>query len=215
MGTWAAGNFGNDTALDFVESLSGFSDLNATLESFSKNTGELDTDQACIALAACDLVAACIGRPAPDMPDIAVFEEANVSDDHLEKSKALVKRVKEKSELAEVWAEEKEERHEWQEVLDDLILRLTPSIPYESPSAIMVSDIPEDFLGYCYICYEIVTERDGITFEYTEEGAGTITVHPHRKCIETQIPGPHWNPDGTPSSETTTKLLLDMGLEIE
>ena len=212
MGIWAAGNFGNDTALDFVDGLSDFSQIDKAISDISGKAGELDVDDACIALAACELLAASLGRAGPDLPDIPVFKEENVSDIDLEAAKSLVHRVRTSSELADLWVEE--DNAEWLKVLDDLIIRLTPSEPYTAPEPQNIPEVPDDFLGYCYMCHEMVTERDGFNFDYTEEGSGTISVHPHRLCIEKQKPAPHWNPDGSPNEQTEKKLLRDIGVEI-
>ncbi|GAA3855302.1 DUF4259 domain-containing protein [Celeribacter arenosi] len=213
LGIWAAGSFGNDTALDFVDGLSDFKDIRSAITDAASRAGELDTDESCMLLAACDLLAASIGRPSADLPDVPGFKEEGVPDAILDSAKSLVARVRETSELAELWAEGEES--EWQMVLDDLILRLTPSIPYKSPERQESPELPDDFLGYCYVCYGEVTARNGIYFEHTEDGAGTCAIHPHRKCIEDQIPGPHWNFDGSPTVQTQKKLLQDMGVEVE
>lgn len=211
MGTWASGSFGNDAALDFVAELKDFAALHGTLIKFEKNAGELDADEAAIALAACDLLAAAIGRPSADLPDAPDFENEEISDDLLDSAKAIVRRVREKSELAELWSEEDDA--EWQAALDGLLHRLTPSAQYEAPKKEKQPEVPDDFLGHCYLCTGPVTERDGINFEHTMEGGGTLSIHPHRSCIEKLIPGPHWNKDGSPSEETRKRLMQDMGFE--
>ena len=129
MGVWAAGNFGNDVALDFVDGLSDFKEVWSAITEIASRTGELDADESCIALAACDLLAASLGRPPADLPDALGFKEEGVPDAILDIAKSLVARVQKTSELSELWAEDDES--EWQIVLDDLILRLTPSIPYK------------------------------------------------------------------------------------
>ncbi|GEM_PF-5085306 len=130
----------------------------------------------------------------------------------MEAAKSLVHRVRTSSELADLWAEE--DNAEWLEVLGDLILRLTPSEPYIAPEPQNIPEVTDDFLGYCYMCHEMVIERDGFNFDYAEEGLGTISVHPHRHCIEKQMPAPHWNSDGSPNEQTKKKLLRDIGVEI-
>ncbi|GEM_PF-4501779 len=66
MGSWTAGNFGNDTALDFVDGLSDFGQIDKAISDISGKAEELDVDDACTALAACDLMAVSIGRAVPD-----------------------------------------------------------------------------------------------------------------------------------------------------
>ncbi|MEM9631514.1 MAG: DUF4259 domain-containing protein [Pseudomonadota bacterium] len=213
MGVWATGSFGNDTALDFVAGVKNFATVRDTLKKLEQETAALDAEDASIALAACDLLAAAIGRPPADLPDLPSLENEQVSEDLLETAKTIVNRVRENSELAELWSEEDDA--EWQLELDGLVLRLTPSEPYEVPTRKEEPELPEDFLGYCYLCYGMVTERDGINFEYTMPEGGTLSIHPHRKCIETLISGPHWKKDGSPTEKTRSRLMQDMGLEVE
>ncbi|MEM8795063.1 MAG: DUF4259 domain-containing protein [Pseudomonadota bacterium] len=213
MGTWSAGSFGNDTALDFVEDVEDFAKLRETLLKLSAVSGELDADTASIAIAACDLLAASIERPPGDLPDIPDLSGHDVSDDLLDKAKSLVAHVRSNSELAELWSEEDDE--EWQEELDALVVRLTPSQPYVEPEKPQKPDLPDDFIGYCYICHGMVTERDGFHFEYRFASGIKIGNYPHRKCIKEtiSIDGLYWNPDGSPTEETRKKLLQAMGVE--
>jgi hypothetical protein len=136
----------------------------------------------------------------------------DVPRDLIQTARTIVARVRKTSELAELWAEEDDT--EWQEVLDDLLARLTPSKPYRAPAKQVQPEVPDDFLGYCYICYGTVTERNGLRFEHTPEHGVTCATYPHRKCIEDQIPGPHWMPDGSPMPGTLIKLLRDMGVKV-
>lgn len=212
MGTWAAGSFGNDTALDFASELKDFAALRKTLIKFGKKSGELDADEAAVALAACDLLAAAIGRPPADLPDGPDLGKPKVSGKLLESAKTIVQRVREKSELAELWSDEDDA--EWQAELEDLLLRLTPSASSDAPVRKEQPEVPDDFLGHCYLCYGPVTERNGFKFEYTMEGGGTLSIHPHRSCIEKLISGPHWNEDGSPSENTRKRLMQDMGLKV-
>ncbi|MES0810109.1 DUF4259 domain-containing protein [Roseibium sp. SCPC15] len=213
MGVWASGSFGNDTALDFVADVTSFAAVLDTLRKLEQDKSALDAEDASIALAACDMLAAAIGRPPADLPDMPSFENEQVSEDLLKTAKTIVKRVRTKSELAELWSEEDDA--EWQLELDGLLLRLTPSEPYEVTARKEDPELPEDFLGYCYLCYGMVTERDGINFEYTMPDGGTLSMHPHRKCIETLISGPHWKKDGSPTEKTRRRLMQDMGFEVE
>ncbi|MFX0546397.1 DUF4259 domain-containing protein [Roseovarius sp. S1116L3] len=213
MGTWSSGSFGNDAALDFASGLSSFSALEQHLREAAEDHGEMDADSASAALTACDLLAASIGRPAEDMPDMPALTGTpaakEVPRDLLRLARSLVTRIRKSSELAELWEEDNDE---WHEALDDLKARLTPSKPYRTANKPKRDAMPDDFIGHCYICYGPVTERDGLLFEHMMHGA-TCAFYPHRKCIEDQIPGPHWAPDGAPLPGTRAKLLRDMGVE--
>ncbi|MEM6636513.1 MAG: DUF4259 domain-containing protein [Pseudomonadota bacterium] len=216
MGSWSAGSFGNDTALDFAGGLKSFGAVLQTISEVSETAAEMDADTASIALAACDLIAAGIGRPPgdlPELPDEVDLQAAEVPAEILDSAKRLVARVRKNSELAELWAEEDAE--EWLSELDALVVRLSPSLPYDPPEKPKQPELPDDFLGYCYVCYGMVTERDGLLFEHRVEGGGTLSTHPHRKCIEERIggPGPFWHPDGAPTEVARRKLMEDMGYE--
>ncbi|MEP3196442.1 MAG: DUF4259 domain-containing protein [Lentilitoribacter sp.] len=222
MGAWGAGSFSNDTALDYVEDLNGFDAVFETISHFSVQKKEpLDADDASIALAACDLLAIVIGRPPAEVPDIAALDDLKdqaVTSDQLKKARALIKVIAKSSELSELWAEDDDS--EWQSALDDLLLRLTPSKPYKASKAEKVPNepgkeqLPDDFLGYCYLCNEVVTQRDGILFEHTAEYGGTCSIHPHTKCIEEIICEPVLNEDGSPTRAAKKVLMQHMGFDV-
>lgn len=213
MGTWSAGSFGNDTALDFARELNSFAALDRHLRKAAGQNGEMDSEHAATALAACDILAAMIGRPARDMPDMTKLADApaakDVPRDLLRIARNLMKQLRKDSELAVLWEDDTDE---WHEALDDLKARLTPSRPWHTSSKPKREALPDDFIGYRYICYGQVIERNGLLFEHTVFG-GTNAFYPHRRCIEDQIPGPHWAPDGAPLPATRAKLLHDMGIE--
>ena len=70
MGTWGAGAFQNDTALDWVGGLvdsGGAASIHTSLSAAAR-PGFLDCDACCEALAAAEIVAASLGRPSPSLP---------------------------------------------------------------------------------------------------------------------------------------------------
>ena len=211
MGAWSAGSFGNDDALDYVEGLSGFDAVIETVAAFSAQPEGLEAGDACAALAACDLLAAGLGRPPEDLPDLPSITLHAVSEDTLALAKALVSHVRATSDLAELWEDDLEE---WHESLDALVIRLTPSAPYAPPEP--KPDLPADYIGHCYVCYEAVTERDGLRFEY-DDGMGVLGSTPHRACIDAKLdgPGPHWSPDGAPLPTARRQMVMDMGFDPE
>ena len=213
MGAWSADNFGNDAALDFVGEVTDFASVQSAIQTFSTTKGDFDANDASAILAACNLVAISLDRGPADIPDTPDLAHDGVSNNFLDQARTLVDRVRDSSELAALWAEEDD--GEWQEVLDDLILRLTPSKRYKAPKRLKKTEYPDDFLGHCYVCYGMVTARDGLVFEHTDEFA-TASVHPHRKCIEDKMtePGPYWNDDGSPTEVTRLQLMRDMGYEV-
>jgi hypothetical protein len=210
MGVWSTGSFGNDVALDYVDDLSGFNAVIKTVAAFWAQPGRLETGEACVALAACDLLAAGLGRPSVDLPELPEIKLHAVSEDTLDQAKALVEHVRTNSELAELW---EDEAQEWNDELDALLIRLTPSAAYTPPKP--KQELPSDFIGYCYICYDAVTERDGLEFQYNDSGGGTLGSTPHRACIDAKLdgPGPHWAPDGAPLPATRHQMVVDMGYD--
>ncbi|MEM9229957.1 MAG: DUF4259 domain-containing protein [Pseudomonadota bacterium] len=212
MGAWSAGSFGNDDALDYVDGLSGFDAVIETVATFRAQPVGLEAGEACVALAACDLLAAGLGRPSADLPELPEIKLHAVSEDTLDQAKALVEHVRTNSELAELW---EDEAQEWNDELDALLIRLTPSAPYTPPEP--KRDLPSDFIGHCYVCYGAVTERDGLDFQYNDSGGGTLGSTPHRACIDAKLegPGPHWAPDGAPLPATRRQMVVDMGHDPE
>ena len=134
-----------------------------------------------------------------------------MAQDTLDQATALVKQVRTKSELAELWEDDTEE---WHEALDALLIRLTPSAPYTPPKP--KPERPADYIGHCYVCYEAVTERDGLKFEY-DDGMVTLGATPHRACFESKLdrPGPHWTPNGTPLPTARRQMVVDLGYDPE
>lgn len=212
MGAWSAGSFGNDDALDYVGDLSNFDSVLETVAVLLARPERLEADEACTALAACDLLAAGLGRPPADLPELPDLELRAVSGEALDQAKALVKRVRSTSDLAELWEDDADE---WHNALDALLVRLNPSEPYTPPEP--KPELPADFIGHCYLCYEAVTERDGLSFEYDDSCGGVLGSTPHRACIEAKLdgPGPHWTPDGAPLPATRHQMVLDLGYDPE
>ena len=129
MGAWGVGNFDNDDAADWAYELTesdGTGVLMAALEEAGV-AGYLEAPVACIALAAAEVVAALLGNPGKALPDemrkwVAV-NDVEVEHDLLSLSRAAVKRVKEDSELRELW-QDSNDFEQWLSLQDDLIKRL-------------------------------------------------------------------------------------------
>jgi hypothetical protein len=129
MGAWAVGNFDNDDALDWTSDLSeskGSGAIRSALKEASSE-GYLEAPVACAALAAAEVVAALLGNPSPSLPDEVrewiKHNRIEVDHDLLSLARAAVIRVKEKSELHELWQDSKDYT-QWQALEDDLLERL-------------------------------------------------------------------------------------------
>lgn len=129
MGAWGHGNFENDAARDWIARVEEPSEVREPLERFRPDA---DTNDCCRALAAAEVVAACLGRPAADAPE----EVLDWVGDHAKMATAKVvkraievtKQIASSSELQELF-DDGERNDEWHEVLGDLVRRLSTASP--------------------------------------------------------------------------------------
>ena len=133
MGAWGVKVFENDDAMDWVCDLEGF-DNAAPLQAMFKEAAEMDdsegieSPEACELLAAAEVVAALDGKPAADLPEEVTEWLAKQGNPDVSAMKPLaaeiVKRVRDGSELSELWGET-ENLADWHKQVDDLLARLT------------------------------------------------------------------------------------------
>ena len=129
MGAWSHTSFGNDDASDFVYEVEedGEPAVSNAFEvvNFFKPDDYLEAPDACVALAAAELVAARGGRPPEDLPEQAAALVSKISDHNALKAAALkaVQRVLRKSELRDLWSEA-EDFDKWRADVEDLLERL-------------------------------------------------------------------------------------------
>jgi hypothetical protein len=137
MGAWGTAAFENDDASDWVYELEkhGIAAVEAALADALRAT-DLELPIAADGIAAGEVVAAAIGRPAPDLPDdvldlvggLATGPAPSVTTDHVRRAHTVAERVLESSELAELWGEADEvDAAAWRAAVEDLIVRLTPA----------------------------------------------------------------------------------------
>jgi uncharacterized Ntn-hydrolase superfamily protein len=129
MGAWGIGNFDNDDAADWVYELTesdGTDVLMAALQA-ATSEGYLQAPIASAALAAAEVVAGLLGNAGKALPDEVrkwvADNEAEVSHDLLALSRAAVMRVKEDSELRELF-QDSDDYEQWVSLQDDLLKRL-------------------------------------------------------------------------------------------
>lgn len=129
MGTWGSGPFQNDTASDWVYDLEDADDLTLALDALERvrATEYVDAEDATVAIAAAEVVAAAGGRPHADLPPEVEAWLGSASVDvepwHAERAAGAIERIRgDDSELAELWAESDEA--DWRASLDDLTARL-------------------------------------------------------------------------------------------
>ena len=196
MGAWDTGNFSNDSALDFVAGISVVGDLQRAIEAVAASEeAEIDSDIATEALAAADILASMIGRPAPDQPDtieklVAKFGKPPTA--LLANARGAVGRIREKSELRDLWEEADSE--EWIDVVSDLIERLDPDAEYTAKPA--PAPIKGGFI--CSICDEIVPDDEMVRaeFGYALMPGVTMGRYFHRQCVETNFEPPFYDEKG-------------------
>ncbi|WBA43097.1 DUF4259 domain-containing protein [Hymenobacter canadensis] len=130
MSTWDYHNFDNDAAADLGESFRETPNEAALYEALAtaaEEEGNLEIDAASEALAAAEIVAAILGKPAADfppglLPAVAHLDAAD-SEDLRELAEDAVAAVLKSSELQERWAES-EDYASWQQLQQDLLARL-------------------------------------------------------------------------------------------
>jgi hypothetical protein len=136
VGAWGSGHFENDDASDWAWSLEADDDASAirdALKAAARPSNEkVDAIKASCALAAASVVAAAIGRPTRDqLPEEAetwvAAHATKVGDDLVALARAAVDRVKQDSELRDLWNEAGPT--EWLERVDGL----QSSLPAETP----------------------------------------------------------------------------------
>lgn len=130
MGAWDYHNFDNDAAADFAETFRQRPNeavLYEALATAAEEEGYLETDEASQALAAAELVAAIIGKPAADMPvgllPAATRLNADGQEDLQELAIEAVEAVLRGSELQEQWADTPDYAA-WQALQQNLLARL-------------------------------------------------------------------------------------------
>lgn len=130
MGAWGAGNFENDTALDWVLALEESEGLSRAIEEVLKGDDSLDADVACVGLAAAKVVAALRDQPLDGLPEeVSRWVHAQgitPSDELVNGCLAAIEKVRNNdgSEVRELWEEDDDPPVEWYAVLDDLVSRL-------------------------------------------------------------------------------------------
>ncbi|MVN75693.1 DUF4259 domain-containing protein [Hymenobacter sp. HMF4947] len=131
MGAWGSRNFENDSALDFVGAFTttpSVENLAAALTTVINLGAEgeyIEVEEASAALAAAEILATVLGKPAPDFPAElrpalgAIHNAAALQ----QTARKAVNQVLKESELQELWAEG-DDFAEWQTIQRDLVDRL-------------------------------------------------------------------------------------------
>ncbi|QDA61946.1 DUF4259 domain-containing protein [Hymenobacter jejuensis] len=130
MATWGYHNFDNDAAADFAEDFRDNPNEAVLLEALAAVAEEeehIDADAASEALAAAEIIAAVMGKPAQDLPvdliPVIVKMDTDESEDLLELARGAVKAILKESALQEHWAGS-DNAADWQHLQRDLLERL-------------------------------------------------------------------------------------------
>jgi hypothetical protein len=131
MGAWGHQTFENDDACDWLCELEDAEDPSVLADTFDVIPKEADeyveAPEASMALAAADVVAALLGRPAAKLPEEVtawLARQEGVKPALVKKAVRATRRVLTSSELRELW-EESEDFPKWQAAVEDLLKRLS------------------------------------------------------------------------------------------
>lgn len=214
VGTWSAGSFGNDSALDFVSRVTGAADLARAVKALGSTGNWIDSDLAAEAIAAADIVAALHGRVSADLPEglsdtLSAYELPSHA--LVAAASKAVDHVRENSELADLWADS--EVADWMGVIDDLLVRLDLGKPYVARinDGQQSDDAVVGFIGMaCAFCGGGILETEAITLVVESDDDDIVwfrsTSYAHRACIVQNLKPPHFNADGTPHLEVLAQL---------
>jgi Domain of unknown function (DUF4259) len=170
MGTWGAGSFENDTAMDWASEVGSLTDIEAVLNSLAEHDTNtpIDADDAARLVAAAETVAILMGRVAADVPDelqarLAGLEASPQMRVNAEICLAL---VLENSELVDLWAEG--EPAEWNLAMTGLINRLNPEVPFDPPPPLNEIEKRSGYITRCVFCDGEFTEGEIFNLEFRD-----------------------------------------------
>jgi Domain of unknown function (DUF4259) len=132
MGAWGAKSFDNDDAMDWVAEIEGAITLDSikdVITIITKSDGEyVEAPECSMALAAAEVLAALLKRPAPDLPEeikewVQSYSGA-ISDGLISLALKAIAQIKGDSELKDLW--EEAGATEWYAEVNDLERRLQP-----------------------------------------------------------------------------------------
>ena len=128
MGAWGLLFDENDDAADWLGDFSDDPTWDAVDRAFgaAADPAYLEAPECCQALAAAEVVAAGIGRPSPRLePEIAAWAQADAAGaaDRRELARRALGRIRDESELQELW-QDTDEIADWQASVDETLSRL-------------------------------------------------------------------------------------------
>ena len=135
VGAWGTGSFENDSASDWFytveEAVEPGLVIASALDDALAEAGYLELDSASAAIAGAELLASCAGVTVDHLPDhIRRWATEHPHQPHgaeVEQAVRAVQRIRDESELRELWDEEMGPDNGWLRAIDDLIARLRRS----------------------------------------------------------------------------------------
>ena len=133
MGAWGAGNFENDSALDWIYDLKKSRKLRlveSTISDVISSKEYLDSNLGCIGLAAAEIVAALIENPLDKLPmgvpEWIQSQRKKPNEKLMENARKAVNMIRhdDNSELKTLWEESGDTPTDWYAAVDDLLSRL-------------------------------------------------------------------------------------------
>ena len=137
MGAWSHGSFDNDDALDWVGELEEAEGTEPIAEAFDAVLGAddyLEAPEASMGIAAAEVVAALLGKPAAKLPDEVaswVVGKEPPKPALVKKAQRVIERILKDSELKDLWADS-EDSAKWQQEVEGLLRRLEDKRGQES-----------------------------------------------------------------------------------
>jgi hypothetical protein len=141
MGSWGVASFENDAAGEWFLIVEEAPDpgavMAAAIDDVLSAPEYLEVDLCCEGVAAAELCACCAGQPGGRLPDrVQDWVDSNPHGPHgdeIAMAVQAISRVREESELRELW-DESEDCSRWLAEVDDLLLRLGQSSAGSPPS---------------------------------------------------------------------------------
>ena len=139
--SWGVASFDNDTACDWFYTVEEAQDpgavMAAAMDDLLSAAEDIEVDQCREAIAAAELCASCAGQLAARLPDhILVWVQTHPHEPHgdeIELAVQAVNRIREESDLLDLWDETDDGQH-WRAELDDLLARLRRSVAGSPPA---------------------------------------------------------------------------------
>ncbi len=200
MGTWGAGSFDNDTAMDWTADITSIDSIFLPIKQFheEKNTHSDDAGYCPNATLSEQIIAAvstlvslnCWANP--QIPEdffnrIAEFEPPTEED--CQRAYGAIAHVREHSELANLWAEDQQAYKEWRDTTRYLLVRINPAEDVDTENDAYAVPV-EDFARPCVFCAKPVDNSDLYSIDLKKGLAEPSLVSMafcHQDCFETAL----------------------------